>query len=552
MDRHVDRRRAALAHAGVALTIAIPTAFVGVLFVYPLAAIVAEGLSTDGGVDLDFLRDVLADDGLRRAAWFTVWQAAVSTVLTLVVGIPGAYALTRFRFRGRELVRALVIVPFVLPTVVVGAAFLAVLGPRGPFGLDLSGSVWAIVAAHVFFNYAVVVRTVGASWALLDPATEEAARVLGASRWRAWREVTLPALGPSIRAAAVIVFLFTFTSFGVIRVLGGGRRVTLEYEIYRQTANLFDLRTAAVLSVVQLVAVGALLLGYERMQHATASVRMRREAETAYAPRSVRERGFLLANLALMATLLGVPIAVLIERSFAVAGGHGLASWRALWDGGGRSAAFVDAADAFANSVRFAAVAMVIAVFVGGLAAVAIARRRHARSVRMLDVLLMLPLGTSAVTVGFGFLLALDSPPLDLRGSEWLIPLAQGVIAVPFVVRIVVPVLRGIDPRLREAAAILGASPRQVWREIDLPIALRAFAAAAGFAFAISLGEFGATVFVARADSPTLPIAIARALGRPGALAFGQAMAMSVVLMVVSAVAVLALDRVRAGRLGSF
>ncbi len=164
----------------------------------------------------------------------------------------------------------------------------------------------------------------------------------------------------------------------------------------------------------------------------------------------------------------------------------------------------------------------------------------------------MLPLGTSAVTVGFGFLIALDSPPLDLRSEPALIPLAHAVVAVPFVVRSMVPVLRSIDPQLREAAAVLGAAPGRVWREIDLPMVRRAVAVATGFALAVSLGEFGATVFIARPDYPTIPVAIYRFLGRPGALNLGQAMALSTLLMALTATAILAVERVRVRDLGDF
>ena len=134
----------------------------------------------------------------------------------------------------------------------------------------------------------------------------------------------------------------------------------------------------------------------------------------------------------------------------------------------------------------------------------------------------MLPLGTSAVTIGFGFLVALDRWPLDLRAKTMLVPIAQAVVAIPFVIRAVVPALRSIDPRLRDAASVLGAPPRRVWREVDLPIALRAFVVGFGFAVAVSLGEFGATLFVARPDSPTIPIAISRFLDRPGELNIGE------------------------------
>jgi thiamine transport system permease protein len=175
---------------------------------------------------------------------------------------------------------------------------------------------------------------------------------------------------------------------------------------------------------------------------------------------------------------------------------------------------------------------------------------RPGRGTRLLDGLLMLPLGASAVMLGLGFIIAFDSPPLDLRAEPWIVPVVQALVAIPFVVRIVGPTLRGIDEHQREAAALLGASPARVRREIDLPIVSRALAVAAGFAFAISLGEFGATVFLARPDRPTLPVAIFRFLGRPGELNAAQAYALAVVLMVVTGIAVFLVERVRAQRGG--
>jgi thiamine transport system permease protein len=164
----------------------------------------------------------------------------------------------------------------------------------------------------------------------------------------------------------------------------------------------------------------------------------------------------------------------------------------------------------------------------------------------------MVPLGTSAVTVGFGFIIVFDEPPLNLRSSVWLIPIAHSLIAMPFVVRLLVPAMRSIDPRLREAAGTLGASPRRAWFAVDLPILSRALAAAAGFAFAVSLGEFGATAFLARPDRPTMPIAIYRSLGRPGDYNFGQSMAMATLLMGLTVIVVLAIDRFRPANVSEF
>ena len=217
-------------------------AFMVLFFAWPIAAVIARGLGRSGAASL--LGEVLGSQSHRSVIWFTFWQAAASTALTLAAALPAAGAMARLRFRGQRLVRALATVPFVLPTVVVAAAFEGLfdrLGLAGGGGLDLRHTVWAILLAHVFFNYAVVLRTVGAHWANLDARVEDQARVLGASRIQVFGRVVLPRLAPSVAAASAIVFLFSFTSFGVVLILGGPARATIETEIYRYAVVRLDL-----------------------------------------------------------------------------------------------------------------------------------------------------------------------------------------------------------------------------------------------------------------------------------------------------------------------
>jgi thiamine transport system permease protein len=514
---------------------AAPLGFLAVFFAWPLAAILRRGLSAGGVID------ALRDPGIRRVAWFTVWQATLSTLLTVVVALPAASVVARYRFPGRRFVQAFITVPFMLPTVVVAAAFLALL-PR-----SWHGTVPAILVAHVFFNYAVVVRTVSSLWQHLDPRLEEAARTLGASRWRTFREVTLPLLRPAIVASASVVFLFTFTSFGIVLLLGGPRHPTLEVEIYRLTAQLLDLRGAAALCVLQVAALGALLVWWTRSQaRATAALRLQ-PASQRRRPRTAGERTWVGANLVVLVVLIGLPVGRLVQRSFTVGNGYGLAWWRLL---GRRTSLAVPAIETLRISVQYAVVAMVLAVTLGGLAACAVAY--GGRVGPWFDAGLMLPLGTSAVTIGFGLLITMNRGVFDLRSSWVIVPIAQALVAVPFVVRTALPVLRAVDPRQREAAATLGASPRRVWREIDWPVLSRSLLVGAGFAFAISMGEFGATAFLARRGSPTAPVAITELLGRPGASNAGQAYALAVLLAVVVAGVVLLVDGLRSDREGTF
>ncbi len=537
----MDEHRAPLSARGWrALTYGVPLAFLALFFAYPLASILERGLGP--GANLASPLDVLTDPLTREVVWFTLWQAVASTVLTIAVALPASYVLGRYAFRGRNIVLAAVTVPFVLPTVVVALAFLAVL----PEGLERGWA--AILIAHVFFNVAVVVRIVGTFWAGLDPRVSEAAATLGASPARSLREVTLPLLAPALASAAAIVFLFSFTSFGIVLILGGPRYSTLETEIYNQAVRMFDLRTAAVLALVQLACVALAVWAATRLEQRLALGGQRRAERNVL--RSFRTRGekaFAAASLGSLAIFLGVPLAVLVERSLAMGDGYSLEAYRAL--GRSTDALLASPWEAVVNSVVYAAGAALIALAVGGLAAFAVAGQRRGGR-RLLDTSLMLPLGASAVMLGFGFVIAFDTEPIDFRSSPWIVPVVQALVAIPFVVRIVAPTLRAIDERQREAAAVLGASPGRVRREIDLPVAGRAFGVAAGFAFAISLGEFGATVFLARPDSPTLPVAIFRFLGRPGELNTGQAYALAVILMAVVGVSVFAVERIRALRTG--
>jgi thiamine transport system permease protein len=393
----------------------------------------------------------------------------------------------------------------------------------------------------------VVVRLVGGLWAHLDPRTEEAARALGASPWRAFREVTWPLLRPAVVSAASVILLFSITSFGLVLLLGPPGQPTLEVEIWRQASVMLDLPAAATLAVIQIVGVVALLVLNARWQERLAvAQRLRPSAEVARPPRTTRERVAVSVIAVGLAVWIGVPLVALVERSLHVGDGYGMGAWEALVHGAvTRNVVQAPAVDAVATSFAFALATLCIAGPLG-LAAALVVGYRRGWVPRTFDALVMLPLGTSAVIVGLGFLVALDQPPLDLRTSILLIPIAHSLIALPFVVRAIAPVVRSIDPRLREAAAMLGAAPGRTWREVDAPIIARAALVGAAFAFAISLGEFGATLFLARPETITVPVAIERLLSRPGPLAFGQAMALSTVLMLVTGLAMLAIERWRA------
>ena len=531
----------------------MPLVALGLFFLYPVGGMVQRGFWSDGTFDPGGVLAVLGRDRVHRVLWFTVWTAGLATVLAVLLGVPVAFVLHRLRFRGRGLLRTLIVVPFVLPTVVVGIAFRQLIAPSGPLGgLHLDGTPAAIVAALVFFNVSVVVRTVGAFWEGLDRRTEEAAATLGASPLRVFATVTLPALLPAVVSAASVVFLFCATSFGVVLTLGGLRYANVETEIYLLTTQELDLRSAAALSVLQILVVTGLLVCSHLSRSAAPA--LSRQGGPGRRPRA--RDAAVLGWTAVVVMMLMTPLGTLLVSSLRTDGGWGLDNYRAL-QGAGTDAALLDTAThALRRSLLIALQAAALSLTLGVVVAFLVSRRPRTGAVRRLaatfDAVFMLPLGVSAVTLGFGFLITLNRPPLDLRTSSLLVPIAQAMVALPLVVRTVAPVLSSIDPRQREAAASLGAGPWRVLAAVDVPHAWRALVAAAGFAFAVSLGEFGATSFLARDDAPTLPVLIYQLIGHPGAANFGMATAASVVLAGATGVVMLLVERLRIGSVGVF
>jgi thiamine transport system permease protein len=541
----------------------LPIGFLALFFFYPLAAVTWKGLAPSGRLDLSPLRTIWGEPYFLRALWFTVWSAAASTLLTVAVGLPAAYVFARYRFPGKGILQALTTIPFVLPAMVVAAAFTALLGPRGALNgalmawldfsrapIRLQNTVWLILIAQVFYNTTVMIRMVGGFWANLDPRLAEAARVLGGNRIRVLREITLPLLLPALASASLLVFLFCFTSFGLILILGGLRFATLEVEIYRQAVTLFRLPEAAAISLIQIVLTFAVMTLYTRIQaRVTVPLNLRAAQETALPPVTAGQRAGVTLVVTGLLIFLVLPLVVLAGRSFAP--GDPARYYRELFVDRVSSVFYVAPGVAIRNSLVFATLTVLLALTLGTVTAYVLARGRGGLS-RLLDPIVLLPLGASAVTLGFGYLLAFGQRPLDLRASPALVPIAHTLVAFPFVVRALLPALRGLKPDWREAAGIMGASPWQVWREVELPIVGRAMVVGAVFAFTVSMGEFGATLLIARPEYPTMPIAIYRLLGQPGPLNYGQALAMSTLLMLVCAVGFLLIERFRAGAIGEF
>jgi len=528
-----------------------PILFLLIFFFQPLARIITLAFNPSALTQKNF-------GVILTVAGFTFYQAALSTLLTFILGIPSAVLFSRFNFRGKSLLRALTAVPFMLPTVVVASSFNALFGNHGLFSSFIlhPSSFSLILLAHVFYNTTIVIRIVGNALSRFDPKLEAAARSLGADTFHVWKNITLPLLRPSLLAASLLVFMFDFTSFGVILLLGSSNFSTLEVEIYLRVLKLPNLPLAALLSIVQLIFTLIFSILYTRtINQVTTQTNPR--FSISRPPKTLKEKIFIATLGILLSAFFILPLISLPIRSLTrleadrgqrgeIQYGFTTDYYKELFINRRGSLFYVPPIQAATNSLGYASLTVLLSLALGYPAAYALAK--PTRLEKFLDPLIMLPLGASAVMLGLGFIISFGRS----LASPWFVPIAHTLVALPFVIRTLQPALASIPERLRQVASTLGASPFRVWQTVDFPILSRATFSAATFAFTVSLGEFGATLLLTRPEYPTIPIAIQRFLSQPGGLNFGQAMAMATLLMLLTTLAILIIEKLRLPNSGEF
>lgn len=522
---------------------ATPVLFILVLFYWPLTKIVALGLSGDW-------LSIYLEPKVLSAIWFTIWQAAVSTIICLVIGIPGAYILYRKKFRGQKFIRALITVPLVLPTIVVAIVFSSFRAEHAIYkqiGLDFffDNSIYWIIAAHVFVNYSLIVRTVGGVWSTMDNETEEAAELAGAGRLRTLLSITLPQIKTAIISASALVFLFCSSSYGIILILGGGMVRSVETEIASAALTYLDLPKASALALLQTaITVIAFVISENLAKH---PIGIEQVSESAQRPAiDRRDLPAALITGTVVVALISIPLVLVLAKAFVTPAGIGIDNFLNLAGRGERELLNISVGQATLNTLRNVVIAASLSVGLGALVSYLLSRTHRSRKARFsnraLDILFLLPIGISSVVLGFGYLVTFGDGPLPIRASWLVVPLVQSLMALPLVIRLIYPALISIGAEHREAAALAGANARQTWWHIESGIIRNVILTAVGFALIASVGEFGAASLLAFGDQATLPTVLFALISRPGATNFGMAMAVCAILIALTFSLVLAVS----------
>ncbi|MDZ4096234.1 MAG: thiamine/thiamine pyrophosphate ABC transporter permease ThiP [Paracoccaceae bacterium] len=442
--------------------------------------------------------------GLGSADWaavrFTLWQAALSALISAGLAVPVARALARRRFAGRGLLIVALGAPFLLPVIVAVLGLLAVFGRAGVLnrGLEAAGlpalsiyGLQGVVFAHVFLNMPLAVRMILQGWQAIPAERFRLAASLGFGPGAVWRHLEVPMLRGVLPGALVTIFVICLTSFAVALTLGGGpRATTVELAIYQALRFEFDLPRAALLALVQfgLCAAAVALAGVLTVPAGFGAGLDR--AEAIFAPHGWR----IWADG--MAVLLAAGFVALPFLAVGVRGLPGLAGLPVqVWHAAGRSVLVALASCGLATSG-----ALVLAL------AVAEGRRRYESAA-------MLPLAASSLVLGTGLFLILH-PLINLTHAALPVTvLVNAALALPFAFRILLPETRGLLADYGRLAEALGLRGMARLRWLTLPRLRRPLGFALGVTAALSMGDLGVIVLFAGDRAATLPLVVQRLMG---------------------------------------
>ena len=419
--------------------------------------------------------------GLDAYVWrilgFTLWQAGLSTVISVTLALPAAYAFAHTSFPGRNALLSLLAVPQSLPAIVVVLLLVDLFGARSLMAGTISiYGLTGIVLAHVFFNLPLALRLFVQVLEAVPPENRKLATQLGFTPWTQWRHVEWSALRPAVARIAALIFLLCAASFVVVLTLGGPAATTLEVAIYHSLRIDFDVARALSLSLLQVALCAVLVIASGRTPwiEVTASRSISRHNDTLHRPTGL----LTITTIIALAIIVGLPLFMLLLDGLPnISLGPGMLQ-----------ALATSTAIAFASTLLALALAMPLAK--GGNAANSIG-------------LLGLIVPPAVLATGWFILLRRADGGVIMSAS--LVAALNALMALPFAVALLSPAFAAIAQTQDRLAAHLNIEGWDRFRRIDLPVLRKPLAQAGLFAFALSLGDLSAVTLLGSQGLITLP-----------------------------------------------
>jgi thiamine transport system permease protein len=461
-------------------------------------------------------------------------QAALSTVLSLAVGIAVAWALNRLRFPGRGLLVALFAAAIVTPGLVVAFGLLTVWGRAGwvssirtalfgtPLDIPLFG-LGGILAAHTILDGAFAARILLARLDSIPTARLKTGQSLALSPAQRFTIIDWPAIRGTLPGLAAIIFLLAFTSFPIVLLLGGGpANQTLEVAIYSAVRLEFDLDAAVTLALVQIGVCGAIVLLASSLTPVPSS------AEPSPAPRwrdAAPARGLQWTILVLATAGFALPL-IAVLAGLAVPDIATVLTNPRFWSA---------VVNSIALGIASALLALVLALGLG--------MARAAAPRRALGLILAAPayayLAVPAMVLALGFFLLIRNLGVaPASAAAPVIIIANALLTLPFATATLGPPLEAVAHTRGRLIRSLGLSGTRQFTLIEWPLLGRDIGIVLALGFCFSLGDLGVISLFGTQDFTTLPLLMVRALG---AYRSNEAAAIAAVMLLVAIAAFTAL-----------
>lgn len=500
---------------GAFFFILAPLFFIVILFYIPLISVLFKGLNYSN------IYELLSKSYYRKITLFTIYQAVLSSLLSVIIAIPGAYIITRYNFWGKKTFLSLSSLPFILPSILTVLGFVLLFGNRGIlntlivkiFNLEtppikILYSMYAVLLAHIFYNFPLAIRIISARWRKIPYELTEASYSLGKSKIETFFKVNFPFLLSSIITSFTLIFLYCFMSFGIILVLGGGPALTtIEVEVYRFARVSLDLSKAASLSIIENFITVSVLLFYLKSEGKNISF----NAGTLYTKNLSFKSGSLFTiYLIPLSIMIIAPIISIIVNSFirktGFTGGTTLSlHWYKSIFGGLTNNFNSTAIKAIKNSIILGILTVIITIPLSLSVTYNINKKMKFK--KIYSLLFFIPMGISSIIVGLSYM------EINFDKSYLLISLAHTFISLPLAIRSINNIYKTIDYTLIEASNSLGYSRIKTFFKIDLPLLKSGIITATVFTFAISIGEMNASIMLAPPGFVTIPLAIYQLIG---------------------------------------